>query len=91
MTVGEISTYIGMFASIIGAALTILFSRQAKSAAVAAKDASKKTLENIGRINALTELNGLMVLLEDLRNRVSAESWELVSDRAERARMITVP
>lgn len=91
MQEAEIISIVGTIASILGAVLTIVFSSKAKTAADAARVASNATMENIGRFNGLAELNSLLLTLDDLEGRLENSSWEMVSDRAQKARLCVAP
>lgn len=72
----------GGLASVVGAILTIFFSRSAARAAGAARIASDQTRQKLQSIDLLSELNRLIGRVDDLMIRLETSSWVVVAERA---------
>ncbi len=83
--------YLGTIASVLGAAFTVLFSVQAKTAANSAKLASIETRAQVSRLDVLSELSEAKRLMDDVVNRLHGSSWEIVSERCTSIRLIVAP
>lgn len=82
---------LGFIASILGTYLTVKYSRRAAGAAEAASQAASDTRKQVNSINLLADLASALGLLGDLRRRLDADSWEMVSERSQQVRLLISP
>lgn len=82
---------IGAIASVFGAFLTVKYSLRAADAAVAASQAAAETRKQVKSINLLADLSSALALVGDLRRRIDADSWEMVSERSQQIRLLISP
>ena len=83
--------FIGALASVVGAILTVKFSIRAADAAEAASQAASETRKQVKSINLLADLSAALALVGDLRRRLDADSWEMVSERSQQVRLLVSP
>lgn len=82
---------LGFIASVLGAFLTVIYSARAAGAAEAASQAASETRKQVKSINLLADLSTALALLGDLRRRLDADSWEMVSERSQQVRLLISP
>jgi hypothetical protein len=82
---------LGLVASVVGTILTVWYSAKAAGAAEAASHAASETRKQVKSINLLADLGSALSLLDDLRRRLDAGSWEMVSERSQQVRLLLSP
>jgi len=82
---------LGAVASVVGAWLTIRYSKAAQSAAVAARSASQETRRQVYRLDSLYVISEASRLMSDLGNRIESKSWEMVEERSSSIRLLILP
>jgi len=83
-----VEEHLGTSASIVGAWLTVLYARRAKSAADNASHVAQATKDQLASVSVLTLLNDGLRLAGDLNQRVADENWELIEERASSLRLL---
>ncbi|WP_159087022.1 hypothetical protein [Loktanella sp. Alg231-35] len=81
----------GTIASVVGAVLTVFYSRRAKGSADNAQIAATEARNQISSVSVLSELNASLVQIDDLSRQIGSSSWELVEERATSLRNRVVP
>lgn len=91
LNAGDIATMIGLSLTICGIVYSISISLNAKSAAIAARDAANSMKEKIFSIDAINDLNKCISLFDDTKRNIANGNIQISTERASEIRRLIAP
>ncbi|MCT4577834.1 hypothetical protein [Donghicola sp.] len=88
---GNLSSLVGLVVSLVGLGITIYLSWRAKTAAEASQLAAERTRSKLAHVDLIADLHQAGSFIDDLKTRVHAGSYEVISDKSHIVRTLVGP